>query len=77
MKLSDRTDLPHVEEWITISDAAAMLRLSRQNVHVMAQNNKFSTLARLGDVQPVFVVKRAEVQEMVERKTKNTVATEA
>lgn len=68
MKLGDRDDLPTVPDWITFSDAAALLRLSRQNVHVMAQNNKFSTLARLGEVQPVYVVKRAEVEEMIAAK---------
>lgn len=67
MKLADRTDLPKADDWITFSDAAALLSLSRQNVHVMAQNNKFSTLARLGDVQPVYVVKRSEVQAMAQK----------
>ncbi len=79
MKLADRDDLPQVGDWITLSEAASLLRLSRQNVHVMAQNNKFITLAKLGEALPVYVVERSEAlqirKDMDEaRATKNLVA---
>lgn len=64
MRLSDRDDIPVVPDLITLSEAAALLGKSRQNVHVMAAKGRFTTLARLGSDQPIFVVSRAEIENM-------------
>ena len=50
--------------WLTTTDAAARLKISRQMVNRMVHNGAFKTLQTIGD-KPLFIVKEQEIDEMV------------
>jgi hypothetical protein len=68
--MSDEFDIDKVKrisEWITASQAATMLGISRQHVNRMMQTGEFRTLRALGD-RPILVVKHAEVLKVRDRR---------
>ena len=57
-------DAPVLVEWVTVSEAAQLMGLTRQMVHRMAQAGYFRSLHRLGaedDRRPIYVLRRSEV----------------
>lgn len=53
---------PRLREWMTATEAAARLGVSRQSVNRMINLGEFETLHALGE-RPMFVIKAAEVEE--------------
>lgn len=55
-------DAPTLEKWLTATEVADRLGVSRQSVNRMIQGGAFKTLHLLGE-RPIYVVKTAEVEE--------------
>ena len=61
-----RFDVPPLEGWTTISEAAELLGVTRQAVHKMIFDRKLKSVRRLGSVlKPIYVVRTAEVLKAV------------
>lgn len=58
---------PRLREWMTCTEAADRLGISRQSVNRMVNMGEFETLHALGE-RPIFVVKTEEVEELVRRR---------
>lgn len=56
-------EVPKLEGWVTISEAAEILGISRQAVHKMVNSGKFRSARKIGSSKPVFVVRAAEVSK--------------
>lgn len=58
-------EVPVLANWAAIREVARTLGISRQHVHLMAQQGRFRTLHRL-DVEgrPAFVISRAELEQV-------------
>lgn len=56
--------LPKVPGWVSITEAAQMLGVSRQHGFRMAKNRRFETLSRVG-TSFTFVVKTEEVERLL------------
>lgn len=54
-------DVPELGDWMTLPDAAKVLKLSRQYVHRMAVAGGFFSLHRIGST---FIVSKAEVDQL-------------
>lgn len=63
MKLADKQDIPTLEGWVTIQDAANILGYSRQYAYRQATEGKFKTLHRISNID-IFVVQEKEVKDM-------------
>jgi len=59
-KLTQR-EIPELEGWLTIPDAAKALELSRQYVHRLAASGTFTSLHRVGST---FIVSSWEVEDL-------------
>lgn len=58
---------PRLREWMTCTEAADRLGISRQAVNRMVNLGEFETLHALGE-RPIFVVKAVEVEEVRRRR---------
>jgi hypothetical protein len=55
--------LPRLKDWVTVSQAAEILGLSRAAAHKMFVTREFKSVHRLGDkLKPILVVLRSEVE---------------
>lgn len=54
-------EVPHLDGWMTIPDAAKILNLSRQYVHRLAASGSFTSLHRIGST---FIVSSWEVEDL-------------
>jgi predicted DNA-binding transcriptional regulator AlpA len=54
---------PRLDEWMTASQIAESLGITRQSVNRMMNEGRFKTLHRLGE-RPIFIVSRAEIEAM-------------
>jgi hypothetical protein len=54
---------PTVKTWMTATDAASELGVSRQYFNKMVQRGDFESLHKLG-AKPIYVVQRCEVDRM-------------
>lgn len=55
-------DAPRLSEWLTASDVADALGVSRQTVNTMINGGEFETLHTVGlAVRPLYLVRREEV----------------
>lgn len=62
----DAEDVPVVEEYVSLPDAADEMGLSRKRVHQMAGEGKFKTLRKLSkEGRPTFMIKRTELAEII------------
>ena len=62
------SDIPELPGWKTFSDAAAMLGMTRQNVHLIAfgKDHKLGIPHRVGSgPKPVYVVREDKVRELL------------
>lgn len=58
-------DVPHLEGWVSLREAANILGISRQQVHNRARGGAFKTLRKLSEVgRTMFILQRAEVEKM-------------
>lgn len=67
MKLRDMRQVPVLEGWITLPEAAEDLGISRARVHQMAQEEKLTTVSQLGR-RPVYIVREAEIRRIKEER---------
>ena len=67
-KLTDNPDIPVLKKWISLTEAAEILKVSRQYVNKKAAGGGYKTLHRLGSA-PAFVVERAEIETILSQKT--------
>ena len=58
-------EVPALEDWIPLTEAADLLGLTRQGVHKKASAGELKTLRRVGDRSAVYVVRRSEIEGMV------------
>lgn len=61
-------EAPDLTEWITCTQAADILGITRQSVNRMVNAGEFKTLHRLGE-RPIFVLKKGEVDKMSTTRT--------
>lgn len=58
-------DAPRLAGWVTPTEAAEALGVSRQTVNQMIQGGEFETLHVIGpDTRPQYVVRRDEVERI-------------
>jgi hypothetical protein len=55
--------LPQLEGWLTFTQAAAELGISRQRFYQLAEDGKLQTATRLGE-RPTYIVRTAEVRAL-------------
>lgn len=70
-------DVPPLREWVTATQIADFLDISRQSVNRMLQTGKFKTLHAIGERRPIFVVKRVEMESFKEERAAKIEAREA
>jgi len=58
--LSQNQDIPVLDGWVAITEAAHILGFTRQYCYRLAQNGYFETLHRLGE-SATFVISREEL----------------
>jgi len=59
------TTVPQLTEWVTCTEAAHELGISRQSVNRMVQDGKFETLHALGGAErPLYVIRREEITKL-------------
>lgn len=57
-------DIPKLEGWMTIPEAATIMKLSRQYAHRIAVAGGFTSLHRIGST---FIVSEWEVNDLIGR----------
>lgn len=60
-KLSGNPDIPVLEGWITIPEAASKLGISRQYAYKRAADGYFKSIHQIGDENATYVVSTEEV----------------
>lgn len=60
-RLTENTEIPALDDWITLPEAAEILSVSRQHAYNVAAKGGFDTLHRIGAA--VFVVKASEITQ--------------
>ena len=70
-KLTDNPDIPVLMKWISLTEAAEILAMSRQYVNKKAAEGDYKSLHRVGN-SPSFVVQREEIEKI--KKLRNTPA---
>lgn len=77
MKLSENPDIPVLEGWVNLTEAAEITGVTRQHAYRKAakgaENGGYKTLHRIGS-QPVFVVKLSELEEINEKNARKAQA---
>lgn len=58
-------DAPVLEGWITLTDAAELLGISKQAVHKMVTSHKITTLHKIGR-KPLYIMREAEITRLRE-----------
>lgn len=71
-KLTENADIPVLQEWISLTEAAEILGLSRQYVNKKASLGTYKTLHRLGN-SPSLVVRRKEIEKIRDKRTARVV----
>jgi excisionase family DNA binding protein len=64
-------DFPRLEGWMTATEVAARLHLSRQQVNKMINSGFFSSVHTLGSL---YLVKTAEVEEKLQKRIEDAVS---
>ncbi len=61
LPLSQNADIPVLDGWVTITEAAGILGFTRQYCYRLAQNGYFDSIHRLGE-SATFVISTAELE---------------
>lgn len=61
-RLTENDTIPVLDGWITLPDAANILKISRQHAYNRAANGHFKSLHRVGS--SVFLVDEAEIRDL-------------
>lgn len=61
------SEAPELEGWVTASDAADIMGMSRQAFNRKLHRGDFRTLKMLGS-KPIYVLKRTEVEKAAEER---------
>lgn len=69
--LSEDTTVPTLDNWITTTEVAALLGITRQHAYRLIADKNFGTLHKLG-TPAVYVVDRAEVERFKLAREKKT-----
>lgn len=67
LKRRDLKALPELEGWVTFTEAAGILGISRQRFYQLAESGAVETARRLG-ARPTYIVREAEVEGMKEQR---------
>ncbi len=63
-------DIPKLEGWYTFSEAAEILKVSKQGLHKMVfEAEAFSTVHKLGS-KPTYIIHENEVNDIAEKRGK-------
>lgn len=63
-------EVKHLEGWLTASEAASELAVSRQRVHQMMMDGTFKNVRFIGDGRPTYLLKATEVRILVGKRYK-------
>lgn len=63
MKLSEDPNVPMLDGWVNLTEAAELLGVTRQHVYKRASTGGFQSLHKIGH-QPQFVISTAEIDEI-------------
>lgn len=67
------TGFPVLQDWVTCSQAADILGISRQSVNRMIVDREFETTHLLGlGERPIYVVKTSEVEQRKQQRAAKT-----
>lgn len=72
--MSDKTsalselDVPVLEGWVNLTEAAAVMSVSRQYVHKLAQQGSFPSLHKIAGARDTFIVSRDEVETLAAKR---------
>ncbi len=64
LKYQSLKDLPELEGWLTLGEAARDLEMTGERVRQMAQEGKLTTARRIGR-RPVGIVQESEIRELI------------
>lgn len=64
-------DLPELEGWLTLPEAAKLLGLTRQRVYQMVQVGTLKSVMKLGD-KPTYIIRKAEIEPLVQARLSDT-----
>jgi excisionase family DNA binding protein len=59
-------DVPRLEGFLTVPEVATLLAVSKQAVHKMIGDGRITGVVRVGETRPVYLVKEAAVQAVLE-----------
>jgi hypothetical protein len=62
---SKALDVPELEGWMLLSDAAALLDVSRTSVHRMVRSGRIETCRRIPGTARIYVVRRQEIVNLI------------
>jgi uncharacterized membrane-anchored protein len=63
MKLSEDPNVPMLDGWVNLTEAAELLGITRQHAYKVASNGGFKTLHKIGH-QPQFIIASQEVDSI-------------
>lgn len=69
-------DVPVLEGWVNLTEAAEKLGVTRQHAYKLAKNGGFSTLHQLG-TKPAYVVNTTEIEKILAARTESSESSEA
>ncbi len=61
------TDIPNLEGWMTVAQAAEVFGVTRQSLVRMIREGKFASARKVGD-KPIFLLETDEVYEVARAK---------
>ena len=73
--MDDLNDFPEIQDWVTLTQAADMLGMSRANVHKKVMQRDFKSTHRLGE-RPYLLLLRHEVEGMRDERQAQSEAAE-
>lgn len=62
------SDVPELEDYIALTDAARALGVSRQAMHGMIRSGKIESIRKVGPI-PVYMLLKTEFNKIVEKRT--------
>lgn len=67
MKLSEDPNVPKLEGWVNITEAAELLGITRQHGYKRAKTGGFKSLHRVGN-QPAYVISLSEIADIIKER---------
>lgn len=59
-------EIPALDDWISLTEAASIMGVTRQYVHKLTQQGGFQTLHKIPGARDVLVVERTEAQRLAD-----------